>query len=97
MSYIYIIGSDNNAQVKIGFTKKPKKRLMELQTGNQNNLKIYHTFEVDDSIVKHVEKLIHNQLVNFREKGEWFNLSPEEAKLEVEFVLIFNRDKINGL
>jgi len=89
MNYIYVIGPENeNGFMKIGFSQDPKKRLSSLQTGNIENLKIYHIEEVADERVRLVEKAIHREISHHREKGEWFRLSSEDAIAEVKFGII---------
>lgn len=86
MSYIYVIGT--NEQIKIGFSKQPEKRLKQLQTGNMNKLNLYYKEEIHDSKVRIVEKLIHRDLRQYKKVGEWFNLSPTDAISHLQFAKI---------
>lgn len=86
MSYIYIIGTDE--QVKIGFSKHPEKRLKQLQTGNMNKLKLYYKEEIQDTKVRIVEKLIHRDLISYKKVGEWFAISPTDAISHLQFAKI---------
>lgn len=89
MNYIYVIGPENEqGQMKIGFSKDPKKRLSSLQTGNTEKLKLYYYEEVMDKRVRLVEKAIHKEIGHKRIKGEWFDLSSSDAILEVKFGII---------
>lgn len=83
MSFLYIIASDANGPVKLGLSTNPEKRVRQLQTGNVAPLQIYHTEEVADDRVKIAEKALHRLLGHKRIKGEWFNLTVEEALSEV--------------
>ena len=91
MGYVYILDPgfsiDGVSVVKIGTTKRhPNQRIKELQTGNPNKIQLIGYFEFLDSA--RAEKAIHNQLSQFRlvhgGGGEFFALSPAEAKIVVE-------------
>lgn len=86
MSYIYVIGTEN--QVKIGFSKTPEKRLKQLQTGNMNKLQLFYKEEVQDSKVRIIEHLIHRDLKDKKTRGEWFNISPQDAISHLQFAKI---------
>ena len=85
--FIYVIGTDENRQ-KIGFSKDVHRRLKTLQTGNPLVLKIHHYEEVPDSRARILERKLHKELSYLRLKGEWFNISPKDAKLMVQFMVI---------
>lgn len=87
MNYLYVIGGTEGPQ-KIGFSKDVKKRLATLQTGNSILLKIHHVEEIPEDRVKLIERKLHKEL-NYRKlKGEWFDLSIEEACNLVKFARI---------
>jgi hypothetical protein len=85
--YVYIIGTLGNKQ-KIGFSNNVNKRLLELQTGNPEKLIIHHTEAVPKDRVRLLERKIHRELGYRRIKGEWFDLTAEEAKSFLIFALI---------
>jgi Meiotically up-regulated gene 113 len=85
--YIYIIGNAIDKQ-KIGFTNDVVTRLKTLQTGNPDHLTIHHFEEVPASRVRLLERKIHKELNHKRIKGEWFNISPNEAKLSLQHAII---------
>ena len=85
--FIYVIGTADYKQ-KIGFSKDVSKRLLELQTGNSEKLIIHHTEAVPKDRVRLLERKIHRELGHRRIKGEWFNLSPEEATSMLKFAMI---------
>ena len=45
--YMYIISNDKG-YIKVGISKNPKRRLKQLQTGNQNKLTLLFTEEFED-------------------------------------------------
>ena len=92
MSYIYIIGPENNGPVKIGISKKPTSRLKQLQTAHPEKLIIHNTFEIEESRTKLLEQKIHKDLSYLRSKGEWFNIDPKEAIELVSFFVIKYKD-----
>lgn len=84
--YIYVIGTDSRQ--KIGFSGNVERRLGTLQTGNSELLTIHHKVEVPDHQARYVEKTIHREYSYLRVKGEWFKMSPEQARLCIEHAAI---------
>ncbi|GAA2770315.1 hypothetical protein VO63_19895 [Streptomyces showdoensis] len=66
---VYVIGSAADRRVKIGSAGNARNRLMELQSGNPNPLRILATVEGG----RLLERLIHEHLKRFRGIGEWFD------------------------
>lgn len=67
---IYII--ESSGLYKIGVTKNIEKRFKHLNTGNPNminKVKVYKSI----SNAHQIETMIHNDLKQYRHKGEWFN------------------------
>lgn len=58
-----------NLHIKIGFSKSPQRRLIELQTSNSNPCKLLHCIE-NASI--DIENLLHYHFRESRTNGEWF-------------------------
>jgi hypothetical protein len=72
--HLYIIQSDKTGDFKIGRSKHPEKRLKQLQTGNQNKLKLILVVENSG----HLEKRIHNSIKEKsrqKSRGEWFEFN----------------------
>ena len=86
-SFIYVIG-DNASPYKIGFTKDPNKRLKSLQTGNPSKLNMLYKQEINESETKFIEKQIHNVLKRKQVSGEWFDITLEDAILEVKYAVM---------
>lgn len=91
LSYIYIIGSEN-PPYKIGISKNPERRLKNIQTGHPHKLQILELRETDSKRTKLLESVIHKHLDQYRMKGEWFNISLEQAILHLDFALIRYED-----
>lgn len=95
MSFIYVISSETNTNLcKIGLSKSPESRLKQLQTGHPDKLKIHYLREIDESKVYEMEKLIHDTLKFYKERNKWFNISVDNAKLELDFHFIRYEDVI---
>ena len=75
--YIYLI-SNNLNQYKIGISKNPKRRIKELQTGNDSNLFIVSQYK-SEKYYKKIETALHNTYKYCNLLNEWFELSIEEA------------------
>jgi len=93
MSFLYVIGNNTNRQ-KIGFSKDVSKRLKQLQTGNPDELFVHYKIECSTDKTRQLEKKIHLELSYKRLSGEWFNMTPDEAKNYLEFARITWLDKI---
>ena len=75
---VYVILNLELPRVKIGFSNNPEKRLMSLSTQGGCKLRLcYYTPPITD--YKEVEAKMHDYFRDVRIRGEWFNLSPEEA------------------
>ena len=86
--YVYVIGPDKGP-IKIGFTNNLENRLRTIQTGNPERIKIHYSIEFkSEKDMRAAEKKIHKSLSHKRKKGEWFNILPEDAKLELEYLEI---------
>jgi len=88
MSYIYVICEKDQSPVKIGFSHNPEGRLKQLQTGHPSVLTLHFKEEIDDSLVKVLERIIHKENRHHRLSGEWFKLTPDEATSEIKHAII---------
>lgn len=88
--YIYVIceQTETTTPVKIGFSANPEKRLRQLQTGQATPLVLFHKEEVPAENVRALERVIHQELRHKKSRGEWFNLTPEDAVVEIKHALI---------
>jgi len=86
--YVYAIGPIDGP-IKIGFTNNLDTRLRAIQTGNPLPVKIHHFIKFDnENDMRKAEKTLHETLRHIRKKGEWFDLSPDNAKLELDYIMI---------
>ena len=91
MSYFVYAMGPPNGPTKIGFTNNLETRLRAIQTGNSEKIKIHYNIEFDtEKEMRDAEKKIHKSLSHKRKKGEWFNILPEDAKLELEYLEIIS-------
>lgn len=81
MKYIYLIQSQEEGYYKIGTSKYPNKRLLQLQTGNSAQLKLIETYESEHA--SQIERALHRRYCHFHKNGEWFDLSLGE---EMSFI-----------
>jgi len=75
---IYVIGNATGA-VKVGLATVPKRRMMELQTGHSEPLKLHFSSELPRDISSPVERRAHWLLKDTHRSGEWFTAQPSEA------------------
>ena len=77
---VYAIGqyncNDKLRYIKFGVTKELSLdlRISTMQTGNPENLRVinYANIGVDTGLAYAIEKLIHQDLIKFRVRGEWY-------------------------
>jgi len=74
--------------VKLGLSKKPERRVNQLQTGHSERLRLYHAEPVPPEKVRIFEKLLHRDLNYLRMIGEWFDLSVADAMAHIQFTII---------
>ena len=86
--FLYIIAENEHGPVKLGFSNDPFKRVKQLQTGSNVVLKIFHTQEIEFKDRIKLEKLLHKAIKHYKVHGEWFSLSVNDAKQEIDFVII---------
>lgn len=81
--YIYLIYDKYFKRYKIGFTKNIKIRIKTIaqQSGTEINLLKY--FEGN----RKVEKKIHNELIQYKLKGEWYNVNDNVIDIFNDFEL----------
>jgi hypothetical protein len=70
MAYIYFL--TDNTNIKIGTTKDLDSRVLSLQTGNSERLKLLYTIEVEDNEAYAFEAFVHLMCDSFKIKNEWF-------------------------
>lgn len=85
-AYVYVIGTDDGPQ-KIGIANDPKSRMAMLQIGNHASLVLSLAVPGTRIEALDVELYAHWLLRNFRVRGEWFNVSPDEAMKAVSEAL----------
>lgn len=77
--YVYLI-SNNLNQYKIGISKNPKRRIKELQTGNDSNLFIVNQYK-SENYYKKIEFTLHNTYKHCNILNEWFELTNDQASM----------------
>lgn len=80
MSLIYLIECrrDYDTVYKIGFSKSPNKRLDNLQTGNDGELRVLHKFESSHN--QKVERTLQRFFAHKKINREWFRLDLEDVQ-----------------
>lgn len=79
MQYIYLISTtEEHPKYKIGRSKDPNKRLLQLQTSNASILEIIHIFP--SKYVTLLESKLHRMFKNTDSNNEWFNLEQHEIE-----------------
>ena len=80
---IYAIFNETEQTIKIGYSINPYRRLHQIQNGSAHRLKILFSFLGDIT----TEKILHDQLKEYRLSGEWFSANPKVLQvLEVAFL-----------
>lgn len=87
--HIYIL-ENSQGFIKIGRSKNPKLRIRTLET--QGNIEIKRTYtseKLDDC--GHFERVMHRKFKNYLLKGEWFSAAFEDAKNEIEKLILASK------
>lgn len=79
LGYVYIVGFDEADVVKIGCARCPATRLLELQVGCPFELKIHALVSIHEGDRFVIEGAAHKLAKDARIRGEWFELSVDEA------------------
>jgi hypothetical protein len=77
-SYVYLILDQQSRAVKIGKSNDINSRMIELQTGNPNELKLIRYIECStEEQAIYLENTLHIKYKDLQRKGEWFNFNLE--------------------
>lgn len=79
ISFIYMIAPSEKPPIKIGRADNVDSRLISLQVGNPAELFILARFPVPWASAQRVEREVHQRLEEKRRRGEWFDVSADEA------------------
>lgn len=89
MSYLYVISEEKNPTIcKIGFSKNPEKRIKTFQTGHPEKLKLYYYELFTETSIRKFESIVHKNLKHYKFNNEWFQISPDDAIAEIQFLKI---------
>lgn len=77
--YVYLM-SDGEGSVKIGVSNNPERRRKQLQTGQEDHLKILKTWQTKHPYA--LESRLHRKYAQYRKRadGEWFDLPKSEVR-----------------
>lgn len=81
MKSVYLIRS-NDGRYKIGISNTPKKRILQLQTGNSDELELIESYPSENA--SKIEAALHRQYSHTKLNGEWFDLSIIEEGLFIK-------------
>lgn len=70
--YVYVIHATGTNRIKLGFSTKPQERLAQLQTASPFPLQMLACWPGSQER----ERRLHRHLAQFRQVGEWFEVSP---------------------
>lgn len=83
MKYIYVIEAKGFAICKIGVANDVQKRLASIQTSSPFTLHVFFSLEVSEQQAFLIEKTAHKLLQGQNMRGEWFDVSADDAKKAV--------------
>lgn len=92
MAYVYLMESirDYDTVYKIGYSKNPKQRRDNVQTGNDGHVKVLYSFETKHG--RTLESAIQNFYSHKHQNMEWFNLDIQDV---VNFIPLCQRTENN--
>lgn len=74
--FVYLFQSQEDGYYKIGVSKSPQKRLIQLQTGNSSKIKLVEIYQSENAFK--IEKRLHQLYKYAKKEGEWFDLYIED-------------------
>jgi predicted GIY-YIG superfamily endonuclease len=83
LRYVYLIQESKSKRVKVGFSKHPKKRLKQHQTGNPEKLTLLYQF--DSHFASKIESSYKFKYKTFKQHGEWYSLEQIEINKFLSF------------
>lgn len=75
-SMVYVLSTSDFEYIKIGSTISPKMRFSNIQTACPFKLHLW--IGVKTLRIKEVEAELHSRFAEWRVRGEWFRLPPEQ-------------------
>lgn len=78
--FLYIIAESPQGPCKIGIAGNPHQRLGNMQVGNCRILTIASLWECKRRSAEQMERLLHHLMAKQAMRGEWFDISVEEAE-----------------
>lgn len=77
--YMMLCADGNRIHVKIGQSRRPFKRLLELHNTNPLDIELMAITQLSDyEIALRLERELHRALQKWRTNGEWFMFAPED-------------------
>lgn len=84
--YLIYAETEGIGQWKIGLSKHPNKRILQLKTANPNIKNISALYEIDDRAVAYkTETLIKKFLKSFQIEGEWVDVIALNQTIFLEY------------
>lgn len=68
--YVYAIREQDTGNIKLGISRDPQQRLLQLQTGNSSPLELVAYHKADNRF--HDERVLHTDAAAYKIRGEWF-------------------------
>lgn len=82
------VASAKNGPTKIGISYNPEKRAKELQGNGPVALTLVHFDDLPEGLEGAIERCAHRLVGAHRLRGEWFDITPEDAvKLAIELAI----------
>lgn len=75
MKFVYLIKSLESSTYKIGVSKSPERRLIQIQTGNSEQLQMVAKYPSEN--YRQIESYFHRKYEYLNTVGEWFNFGLE--------------------
>ena len=90
-TFLYLMQS--GTAIKLGMSKNPKKRLLDLKTGAAKKINLLQQHRIPKEGARTIESKCHRVLWDFRSAGEWFEVRPLIAEIAIEHVAFGRMDR----
>lgn len=95
---VYVLATQGLEHIKIGKTKSPKQRFINIQSGCPFNLSLW--MAIRTPAADEIEKALHQKMKHCRTRGEWFTPGDDDLDMLIDFVGMTNasvREAVHAL
>lgn len=100
---VYVMTAEDKRCCKIGFSENPRKRMRQIQTGQDSEITLFFAIRLNEENARWLEAAIHRYLAKTlnHKRGEWYLMEPETAaqiviRMAIQLELPYSTDFMCG-